>query len=304
MKLSRRTFFKVMGATGAAAAAQPGRTVKAEGSVSPVGCLVDTTRCIGCRKCEVACNAANALPHQDFKDMTVLDHERRPNAEAFTVINRYHGRGYDGNRHLEHIFVKEQCRHCLKPACASACVVGALKKQDHGPVTYDEKKCIGCRYCMVACPFQIPAYEDHEPLTPRVRKCTFCNERLDAGKMPACATVCPAQAIMFGTRDALLTIARKRIDQHPGRYVNHIYGEKEVGGTSWLYLSPVDFTFFPRLEPTPPPRLTEMILSGVFGYAAAPIALFTVLGGIAWINQRKESQSHEPITDTTKGDRS
>lgn len=112
--------------------------------------------------------------------------------------------------------------------------------------------------------------------------------------MPACATICPAQAIMFGKRDSLLSIARKRVEKNPGRYVPHIYGENEVGGTSWLYLSPVDFTFFPAgLGTTPPPRLTEMILSGVFGYAAAPIALFAALGGIAWINNRKEEVSQD-----------
>lgn len=304
MKLSRRRFFSIIGAGAVMAATRRPAQAETTKDDRPVGCLVDATRCIGCRKCEVACNAANTLPHDDFKDTTVLDIERRPTAEAYTVINRYHGRGYDGNRHLEHIFVKEQCRHCLKPACASACVVGALSKRADGPVVYDQKKCIGCRYCMVACPFQIPAYEDHDPLTPRVRKCTFCYERLDNGKMPACATICPAQAITFGKRDALLEIARKRIDSHPGKYVDHIYGEKEVGGTSWLYLSPVKFDFFPKLGDTPPPRLTEMILSGVFGYAAAPIALFTVLGGIAWYNQKKDADKNDEHNDKNQGGQS
>lgn len=293
-----------MGGAGTMLAVSSASRARAESGEGSVGCLVDISRCIGCRKCEVACNAANKLPHDDFKDMMVLDEERRPDAEKFTVVNRYHGNDYDGNRHLEHIFVKEQCRHCIRPACASACVVGALKKQPNGPVVYDEKKCIGCRYCMVACPFQIPAYEDHNPVTPRVRKCTFCYERIDTGKMPACATICPAQAIIFGKRGALLRIGRKRIDKNPGHYVNHIYGESEVGGTSWLYLSPVDFTFFPELDKQPPPRLTEMILSGVFGYAAAPILLFTVLGGIAWINNRKDIVSLNDIPEHKKGGKS
>lgn len=306
MKISRRKFLTVMGGAGAMLGTSPTSGAVASGGTGqgPVGCLVDVTRCIGCRKCEVACNAANSLPHKDFKDMTVLDHQRRPHADAYTVVNRYHGRNYDGNRHLEHIFVKEQCRHCLKPACASACVVGALQKQENGPVVYDESKCIGCRYCMVACPFQIPAYEDHDPITPRVRKCTFCYDRIEDGKMPACATLCPTQAIVFGKREALLAIAHKRIDRNPGKYVKHVYGEHEVGGTSWLYLSPVDFSYFPALDSTPPPRLTELILSGVFGYAAAPIALFAVLGGIAWVNQRKDAVGADEPAREQKGGQS
>lgn len=299
--ISRRTFFKVVGGIGASMTVETGSVFAAPSSGNGVsmGCLVDVTRCIGCRKCEVACNAHNRLPHQDFSDMTPLDHYRRPDFASYTVVNRHHDRELDQDGHRYHIYVKEQCRHCVKPACASACVVGALTKQDNGAVVYDEKKCIGCRYCMIACPFQIPTYEDHDPVAPRVRKCTFCSDRLDAGKMPACATICPTQAIVFGERDVLLSIARKRIDQNPGKYTEHIYGEKEVGGSSWLYLSPVEFSFFPELDDRPPPRMTEMILSGVFGYAAAPTALFAVLGAIAWINNGKE---FDDATDDKGGD--
>ena len=299
--INRRTFFKLVGGIGATMATPAGSALAVQtgsGQV-PLGCLVDITRCIGCRKCEIACNAHNRLPHQDFSDMTPLDHYRRPDYASYTVVNRHHGRDLDQEGHRFHINVKEQCRHCLKPACASACVVGALSKTDSGPVVYDERKCIGCRYCMIACPYQIPAYEDHDPVAPRVRKCTFCSDRIDAGKMPACATLCPTQAIVFGERDPLLTIARQRIDRNPGKYVDHIYGEKEAGGSSWLYLSPVDFSFFPKLDSKPPPKMTEMILSGVFGYAAAPTALFAVLGAIAWINNGKavEEQSNDEKGD-------
>jgi formate dehydrogenase iron-sulfur subunit len=291
MMLSRRNFFKIMGGAGASLATITGNSHAGESAETfdSFGCLVDITRCIGCRKCEVACNAHNKLPHQDFNDMTVLDDYRRPDWEKYTVINRHHGYPVDDVDHNVHIYVKEQCRHCVKPSCASACVVGALTKKKNGPVVYDEKKCIGCRYCMVACPFQIPAYEDHNPVTPRVIKCTFCYDRIEQGKMPACATICPTQAMIFGKRDALLSIAKKRLKNNPGKYIDHIYGEYEVGGTSWLYLSPVEFSFFPELGNKPPPKLTEMILSGVFGYAAAPTSLFAILGAISWINNRKRS---------------
>jgi len=205
--------------------------------------------------------------------MSVFDKERRPDAESFTVVNQYNSNILGENDRLKKIFVKDQCRHCNKPSCASACVVGALTKKENGSVVYDAKKCIGCRYCIIACPFQIPAYEDHDPVTPRVRKCTFCPERLEKNKMPACVTICPTQALIFGKRDKLLKIAKNRIEKNPGKYQEHIYGENEAGGTSWLYLSPVEFSFFPKVDETPPPQLTETILSGVFGYAAAPTAL-------------------------------
>lgn len=290
MKLNRRGFFKIIGGMGAALAIPVGATYARDLETdASMGCLVDITRCIGCRQCEVACNAQNKLPHQEFDNLTVPHEPRRPDWKIFTVINRHHDYRIDEQNHLTHIYVKEQCRHCLKPACASACVVGALSKQKNGPVVYDAKKCIGCRYCMIACPFQIPAYEDHNALTPRVRKCTFCSDRIDQKKLPACATICPTQAIVFGRRDVLLAVAKKKIKENPGKYFNHIYGEHEVGGTSWLYLSPVEFTFFPKLGIEPPPRLTELILSGVFGYAAAPTALFAVLGAIGWVNARKRS---------------
>jgi len=165
--------------------------------------------------------------------------------------------------------------------------VGALYKKENGPVLYDATKCIGCRYCMIACPFQIPAYEHHEPIAPRVRKCTFCYDRIEAGKMPACATICPTQTILFGKRDSLIDVAKKRIKSSFGKYFDHIYGEQEVGGTSWLYLSPVPFTFFPKLDSIPPPKLVELILKGAIGYAAAPISLFAILGALAWITGRR-----------------
>lgn len=303
-RLSRRNFFKIVGGAGATlvtSSAVNAQSVVAENS-SSYGSLVDITRCVGCRKCEMACNAANKLPlKQGFNDMSVFDKERRPDAEHFTVVNKYNSNELTKNDHLKKIFVKDQCRHCNKPSCASACVVGALTKNKNGSVVYDAKKCIGCRYCLIACPFQIPAYEDHNPVTPRVRKCTFCSERLDQNKMPACVTICPTQALIFGKRDKLLKIAKKRIEQNPGKYEDHIYGENEAGGTSWLYLSPVSFSFFPEVEKTPPPELTESILSGVFGYAAAPTALFAILGGIAWITGRKEDNAENEKTRKIKG---
>ncbi len=294
MGLSRRGFFKFMGAAGAAAAL-PAASAGAWQSSSPkdsYGCLVDLTRCIGCRKCEQACNTVNHLPPPDlsFEDLTVLDRKRRPDERAFTVVNRYVSGAIDERDQLIPTFVKLQCMHCQDPACASACIVGALTKKDNGAVHYDVSKCIGCRYCMVACPFEIPAYEYHDPITPRVMKCTFCYERVTAeNKLPGCVEICPVEAITFGRRNDLLELAHQRIKKRPGRYIDHIYGETEVGGTSWMYLSGVPFEKlgFNALPSEPMPRLAETIQHTLFSYLWSPIVLFGMLSGVMWASKDK-----------------
>jgi Fe-S-cluster-containing dehydrogenase component len=248
----------------------------------PYGCLVDLTRCVGCRKCEQACNEVNQLPAPDmaFDDRRVFEAHRRPDDKAFTVVNRYCSGNLDDRGRLVPTFVKIQCMHCQDPACASACPTGALRKHESGAVRYDVSKCIGCRYCMLACPFQIPAYEYDEALTPRVRKCTFCLERLEKENLkPACASICPQEVIEFGRRGDLIAEARRRIDRDPGRYVPHIYGENEVGGTCWLYLSGVPFEQlgFQTLSDRPLPQTTETLQRSLFSYLWSPIALFGAL---------------------------
>ena len=158
---------------------------------------------------------------------------------------------------------------------------------------YDVTKCIGCRYCMVACPFEIPAYEYHNPLTPRVMKCTFCYERVQTeNKLPGCVEICPVEALAFGRRSDLIEAARQRIKKNPGRYINHIYGEHEVGGTSWMYLSGVPFekVGFNSLPQTPMPRLAETIQHSLFSYLWSPIVLFGMLGGVMWASRDKRDR--------------
>lgn len=289
MDLNRRGFFKIMGATGAglAVASQPATAWQSRAPEDAYGCLVDLTRCIGCRKCEQACQTANGLPEpaQSFDDLTILDRKRRPDEKSFTVVNRYYSGRIDERDQLIPTFVKIQCMHCQDPACASACIVGALTKKDNGAVHYDAGKCIGCRYCMVACPFEIPAYEYHNPITPRVMKCTFCYERVAGeGKLPGCAQICPVEAITFAKRSTLLEIGHKRIADNPGRYVHHIYGEKEVGGTSWMYLSgqPFEDLGFIQVPEKPLPQLAETIQHSLFSYLWSPIVLFGMLSGVMW----------------------
>ena len=267
-----------------------------------IGCLVDTTLCIGCRKCEEACQRRNHLPapERPFHDLTVLETKRRPDDQRYTVVNRYLPSELKyGDVASRPAFVKFQCMHCLDPACVSACPVGALQKDPSGPVIYTASRCIGCRYCMIACPFQIPAYEYQKALAPQVRKCTFCFEFLRDGGVPACAQVCPQEVMTFGPRDDLLTMARWKLRSAPGRYVNHIYGEKEVGGTSWLYLGgrPFGEIGLPVLDESAPPRLTESIQHAVFQFFAGPVALFALVGGGMWFMKRKERLARHPEED-------
>jgi formate dehydrogenase iron-sulfur subunit len=289
MDLSRRGFFKIMGATGAglAATSQSAAAWESRAPEDAYGCLVDLTRCIGCRKCEQACQTVNSLPQpeQSFDDLTILDRKRRPDEKSYTVVNRYYSGKIDERDQLVPTFVKIQCMHCQDPACASACIVGALTKKENGAVHYDASKCIGCRYCMVACPFEIPAYEYHNPITPRVMKCTFCYERVAGeGKLPGCAQICPVEAITFAKRSTLLEIGHNRIKENPGLYVDHIYGEKEVGGTSWMYLSgqPFEDLGFIQVPEKPLPQLAETIQHSLFSYLWSPIVLFGMLSGVMW----------------------
>lgn len=290
--MDRRAFLKL---TGAALAATPLAIEKtalaAEYAVEQgrkMGCLVDTTQCIGCRQCEAACNQRHNLPQppESFSELTVLEKHRRMDETTYTVVNKFYPKNIgDLVWRQRPTYVKSQCMHCSDPSCVSACIVGALKRQENGAVIYDASKCIGCRYCMVACPFQVPAYEYDLALTPQVRKCTFCFSYVSEGGLPACAQVCPREAITFGPRDELLRLARWKMKSNPGKYVDHIYGENEVGGTSWLYLASVPFETlgFPKLDTIAPPRLTESIQHAIVGYLAFPAALYAVLGGTMWL---------------------
>lgn len=274
----------------------PDKALAREAIASPnrFGMLTDLSRCAGCRRCEAACNRENKLPAPSvsFEDESVFDQMRRPDAQAFTVVNRY-----DNPKGGRPIFRKVQCNHCEEPACASACLVGAMKKTPQGPVVYNENVCIGCRYCMIACPFQVPAYEYSSALDPRVRKCTMCHSRIVEGLVPACAEACPVEAITFGKREQLIALARDRIRREPDRYVDHVYGEHEVGGTGWLYISSVPFEqldFPTDLGTTAYPEFTREFLSFV---PLVLVAWPTLLGGFYLFSNRREQLARAETTD-------
>lgn len=259
MSLDRRTFLKTVAIAGAATATE------AQASAGPGprtrAVLVDTTLCVGCRACEAACSEENALAEPALAgDERVFAQTRDTATGAYTVVNRVTPEGVEHAR-----FVKRQCMHCLEPACASACLVRALEKTAAGPVVYHADRCLGCRYCMVACPFGVPRFEYDKPV-PYVRKCDFCARRQALGKPPACAEVCPSGALLYGDRAELIDAARTRIYQNPEKYVHAIYGEQDVGGTSWLYIGDVPFErmgFKTDLGTAPAAGYAQSALSGV-----------------------------------------
>lgn len=300
MTLSRRALLNLGLATSSVAAttalgAEEKKDAKSAAAPNYASVLVDTTLCIGCRKCEEACNKRNHLPRsaESFEDREALRTFRRPTQNAFTVVNKFQGSPSPDQAGRAETFAKVQCMHCLIPSCASACIVGALSKRPDGAVTYNPTICVGCRYCQVSCPFEVPAYEFDVALTPKVRKCEFCTDRAKGtGANPACAASCPTEALVFGHRAELLTMAKDRLKKRPDRYVNHVYGENEVGGTSWLYLTgrPPEELAMLKLPDTAPALRTEAIQHGIFKFGALPIALYGTLAGLMWVNNRKEKK--------------
>jgi len=293
--MNRRAFLGTVATIGGAAVVGSGTLAHASddfpGYPDSYGLLTDLTLCVGCRSCEAACNKENGLPEPEkpFDDVSVFDKVRRPDAHAYTVVNRYEN---PRDKSMP-IYRKVQCNHCKEPACASACPIHAYNKTPEGAVMYNQDLCFGCRYCMVACPFYVPAYDYESALEPKIVKCTMCHEtRVKNGKITACAEACPAGAITFGKREELIKIARKRIEKSPDKYVDHIYGEHEAGGTNWIYLSGVPFeqVGFPANVPNKPPiELTKGFLSSV----PLVFTIWPALFGMCYAAVRHQDEVHE-----------
>jgi formate dehydrogenase iron-sulfur subunit len=231
--------------------------------------LFDVTRCVGCQECAKACKQSHGLPGSG--EETELD------AVTYTVVQ---DKGDDR-------YLRQMCMHCADPSCASACPVGAFTKTELGPVVYDASKCLGCRYCMIACPFGVPRYEWSKPV-PAVRKCDGCIDRQRDGKPNACAEACPVEATVAGTREELLAEAKRRIAENPGSYHPVVYGEHEVGGTNVFVLSPVPFEQLGMkvgLGGQPLPELTWAALSKI----PKVVGVGCVgLSAIYWITHRRQ----------------
>ncbi len=259
MNLNRRNFFKAFGAAGAALAVGKHAAAAPSGSENPefMGVLYDASRCVGCQTCEFSCADSHDMEFPEdepgFDVKRPLDHTRR------TVINWHElADGAEG-------YSKQQCMHCNEPACYTACLTRALYKTKEGPVVWREDKCMGCRFCMVSCPFDIPKTE-YASTNPRIVKCNMCHHKWADGETPACAADCPYDALMFGTRRELLDEARRRMMDDPDTYYPHIYGEKEAGGTSWLVISPVpvnEIGFNNKIMKKSYPGLTKGFVSSI-----------------------------------------
>jgi formate dehydrogenase beta subunit len=276
MSISRRDFFKVAGLAAGSALAFP-QSVSAStvaGSEDHVAMLYDATICVGCNACTNACRQWNeTTPELDARG--TYDAPSELSADTYTLIQLYQGED-------EYSFVKRQCMHCVEPACVSGCPVQALQKTSDGPVTYDPDRCIGCRYCMYACPFHVPRFDWDTARFPVIAKCHFCYEsRIQTGKGgPACADRCPTGALIWGKRGDLLAEAQRRMDAEPHRYVNKIYGQDDVGGTSVIYLSHIPFEKLglEDLGTEPAPLVSEqtsdIVLPTIF--VAGPLLLAAV----------------------------
>jgi len=242
--------------------------------------LFDATWCVGCGACVEACAEENGLPAEASPGL---------HADRYTSLEEH-----------DDTYLRRLCMHCLHPSCVSACPVGALQKTEAGPVTYDFDRCIGCRYCMVACPFSIPRYE-WSSLTPRVRKCEMCSARVAEGKPTACAEICPTEATMFGERDEMIALAKQRIAENPDDYSQHIYGLEEAGGTCVLVIGSqelIDTAFDPRVPDEALPEKTWVVLSRIpTAVGVAGVGLV----GLNWIIRRRMALMNDTESSNNGG---
>lgn len=282
MNTDRRAFFKGIAAAATLTVAPSAVAARAK-KLPPsdaVGLLYDTTKCIGCKACVAACKEANGMPADtDGYGHGLYDAPDSLNQYTKNIIQLYQGQG-------EQSFVKKQCMHCVDPACVGACMLGALEKGKFGVVSYDVSKCVGCRYCETVCPFNVPKFQ-WAKIAPKIVKCELCKERLADGKEPACSTVCPRGAVIYGKYTDLLDEAHKRLKDSPKKYVPKVYGEHELGGTQVLYLSHVDFEKlgFRFQQDESVPHLQQSVTHGVYKGFAGPVALYALLGAVIFRNR-------------------
>jgi formate dehydrogenase iron-sulfur subunit len=286
MSMDRRSLLKGLAAAATVSAVSPAvveakqRPVRADAR----GLLYDATKCVGCKACVVGCKSESGLKPdpKSFGD-GLYDASEGLTEYTKTIVQLYR----EGD---EYSFVKKQCMHCVDPGCVSACMLGALSKGEFGIVSWQADRCVGCRYCQVACPFEVPQFE-WSKANPRIVKCDLCQDRVKDGKEPVCAEICPRGAIQYGTREELLKEAHARIAAQPDVYVNRVYGETELGGTQVLYLSGVEFEKLGfRFDQTAAvPAIQQSAQRQVY----APLALLALVGGLTFRQRRKDAQRND-----------
>ena len=311
MSLDRRKLLQTFAAAGAAAVAGGTCEARVRGSIpaDALGLLYDTSKCIGCKTCVVACREANnKKPDRTNAPGGIWDTPMDLNGQTKNIIKLY--KSADGQ---ERSFFKAQCMHCADPACVNACMIGALQKREHGIVTYDPTLCSGCRYCQMACPFNIPKFE-WTSLAPLMVKCELCAHRAKGatlavdtdgftrypkGSGSACAEVCPRRAVISGKRSELLAEAKRRIKENPERYKGYreedaprVFGEMDAGGTQVLYLSHVSFEKLglPDLGTRAVPETQQTIQQGIYQGFIGPIALYGLLGLAVFRARRSQKE--------------
>lgn len=286
MGTDRRNFLKLLGVAGFSLTAGKalGSAFKKESTSELYGILYDSTLCVGCQACEYACADEYQLAYAE--DMPEAGIVRKLDETNRVVINCYEtSKGEQ--------YIRNSCFHCSQSACASACLTKAMEKTEKGPVIWNEDKCMGCRYCMVSCPFEIPKFEYNSP-NPIIQKCRMCYERVEEGKIPACVEACTEDAMLFGKRSELLEIAKQRIYAEPEKYNRHIYGEHEAGGTSMLYLASVPFEELglnTKVQKSSYPELTKGFLYSVPSIFVLWPALLLGLRQATKSNQPKEIEN-------------
>jgi Fe-S-cluster-containing dehydrogenase component len=317
MAITRRNLLKASACGGALLAC--GTSVQAAGKVEmapgALGILYDSTLCIGCQACMVGCKRANNMEPDPADDNPTWDNPRDLSARTLTIIQKYEeGSGRQRNQETDGFaFIKLQCMHCAHPACVSACPVSAMTKDPQtGIVTYNKKACIGCRYCQVACPYNIPKFEWHKPL-PQIVKCELCQHLIAQGGISACCASCPTGASLFGPVELLRQEAHRRLLLTPGQdyeyplhdirgnrtvvqpaahYQDHLFGEKEVGGSQVMMLAAVDFQKLgmPQLPEESYAGMTENIQHTLYRGMFLPIAL---LGGLVYFVKKNAETHHD-----------
>lgn len=293
MTVSRREMLRSIGTGSIAAACGAGTAFTASASQAvptpredAVAMLYDATVCIGCKACVAACTTANGLIPDTTMSGGLWQMPTDLNSQTKNIIML----ARDGD---ETSFVKKQCMHCLDPACVSGCPFKALTKGKYGIVEWEPSRCIGCRYCEISCPFDVPRFE-WTKFNPKIVKCEFCNFRLEKGEQPACTDVCPTHAVIFGTRADLLAEAKRRIDASPGKYYqDRVYGDGDLGGTQVLYLShmPFDKLGLPDVGPTSRAHEGSKVHSAIYKGMVIPTAIYAVL--VAAVRRRFKVMQEE-----------
>jgi Fe-S-cluster-containing dehydrogenase component len=308
MSISRRELLKgtaVVGASLAVAGSAEAREKK-EPNPEAVGMLFDATRCVGCRACQSACKRENKLPPDAVTaNGGVYDAPQDLNSTTKNVIKAVPAEGKGP------VYMKQQCMHCVDPSCVSACMLGALHKEGEGKkavagekkgtgiVLYDKTTCVGCRYCQIACAFNVPKFEWLEAF-PLIVKCELCRHRADpkasgplAAANPACCEVCPREAVVYGRRSELLAEAKRRLAASPGLYEPKVYGETDGGGTQVLYLSAKGISFqqlgLPALSERSAAQFSESVSHAPYLYGVTPVALYAVMAVVVERNRKKEA---------------